>query len=146
MQRFVVCVATLMVGWSAAAGVAQTKVTTAEEYGKVMKTTAQALGGVTNTISAGLFAEARGPLATVRGGLVTLEGFWADKKRDDAVGIVKDALAHVDTLDKQLAAETPSRSDTLTVAKQIQGACASCHAVYREGDTQAGFRFKAGVL
>ena len=37
MRRFVMCGAALMVVWLGAVGVAQTKITTVEEYSKVMK-------------------------------------------------------------------------------------------------------------
>ena len=146
MQRFVVCVTVLMIAWLGATGIAQMKITTGEEYAKVMRSTAQAFGGVTNAIAAGGFADARARLATAREGFVALEGFWADKKRDDAVGIVKSALTQLEAFDKLLAAETVSRSATLGVTKQVQGACAACHALYREGDNQTGFRFRVGVL
>lgn len=143
MQRFVVCVAALVMTGLADSG-AQTKIVTAGDYAKVMKATAQAFGGVTNTMSAGLFADAKGNLATTREGFMALEIFWADRKRDDAVAIVKGALTQLDELERLLVA--PRRSATLAATKRIQGACAACHALYREGDNQSGFRFKAGVL
>jgi mono/diheme cytochrome c family protein len=31
-------------------------------------------------------------------------------------------------------------------AKEFGGTCAACHKLYREGDAQTGFRFRAGVL
>lgn len=146
MQRFLMCVTVLMTAWSGTAAIAQTKITTEEEYSKVMRSTAQAFGGVTNTMSAALFADAKGNLATAREGFVALGGFWADKKRDDAVGIVKGVLIQLDALDTLLALPPVSRSAALAVTKRVQGACVACHTLYREGDNQTGFRFKAGVF
>jgi cytochrome c556 len=144
--RFVVGVAVLMMAWSGATGIAQTKIATGEEHEKVMRSTAQAFGGLTTAVAAGGLADAKARLATAREGFVALEGFWAEKKRDDAVGIVKGVLTQLDAFDKLLAAETVSRSAMLGVTKRVQGACAACHALYREGDNQTGFRFRAGVL
>lgn len=146
MQRLSVRIAVLMTASIWVAGVAQTKITTAEEYAKVMRSTSQAFGAVTNTISARGFAEAKAQVALTREGFLALETFWADRKKDDAVQIVKRALTQLNALDKVLAADSVSRADALTPMKEIQGACAECHALYREGDNQRGFRFKPGVL
>ena len=146
MQRFVVCVTVLMIAWLGATGIAQTKITTGEEHAKVMRSTAEAFGGVTNAIAAGGVADARARLATAREGFIKLEGFWAEKKRDDAVGIVKGALTQLDEFEKLLSAQTVSRSATLGPTRRIQAACASCHALYRDGNNETGFRFKPGVL
>ncbi len=146
MRRMVMCATALMAIWLGAIGIAQMKVTTGEDYAKVMRSTAQAFGAARSALPASAFSDAKAQLATAREGFVALEGFWTDKKRDDAIGIVRGVLTQIDTLDQLLAMETPSRADTLAAAKQIQGACAACHKLYREGDNQAGFRFRAGVL
>ena len=146
MRRMVMCAAALMVTWLGAVGIAQMEVTTGEDYTKVMQSTAQAFGAARSALPASAFSDAKARLATAREGFVALERFWTGKKRDDAIGIVRGVLTQIDALDKLLAVETPSRADTLAAAKQIQGACAACHKLYREGDRQTGFRFRAGVL
>lgn len=146
MQRFVMCVIALVVAWLGATGMAQMKVTTAEEYTKAMRMTSTAFGAVRTALSAAQFADAKAQLATAREGFVALEGFWADKERDDAIGIVKTALAQIDEIDALLEVESPSRADTLAMAKQVQGACGACHKLYREGDNETGWRFREGVL
>ena len=146
MQRVNLCATAVVVVWLGAIGIAQMKVTTAEEYAKVMQSTAQAFNSARRALPPSAWADAKTHLATAREGFVTLEAFWIDQKRDDAMGIVRGALAQIDVLDTLLAVEAPSRSDTLAAVKPIQGACAECHKIYREGEFQTGFRFRTGVL
>jgi cytochrome c556 len=78
---------------------------------------------------------------------MALQGFWTDKKKDDAVAIVKDGLTRLDALDKLLSAPTVDQMAAQAAAKEFGGnTCGACHKLYREGDAQTGFRFKPGVL
>jgi hypothetical protein len=140
------CATVLMVAWLGAIGIAQMRVTTADEYTKAMRMTSTAFGAVRTALSAATFADAKEKLATARAGFTALEGFWVDRERDDAIGIVRTALAQIDEIDALLEVERPSRADTLAKVKMVQGACGACHMLYREGDNDTGFRFKAGVL
>ena len=146
MRRFVMCAAALMVAWSEAVGMAQMKVTTAEEYTKAMRMTSVGVEAVVTALAAANFADAKGKLVTTREGFTALEGFWVDRKRDDAIEIVRAALAQIDEIDALLEAERPSRSDTLAKTRMVRGSCAACHLLYREGEAETGFRFKAGMV
>ena len=147
MQRFVMCGAALMVVCLGVVGVAQTKIATVEEYSKVMKSNAQANGASNKAIGSGAYADAKTQLATLRQNFMALQGFWTEKKRDDAVGILKDGLTRIDALDKILSAPTVDQMAAQAAAKELAGnTCAACHKLYREGDNQTGFRFKAGVI
>lgn len=146
MRRISACVTVLMVAWLGAIGIAQMKVTTSEEYTKAMRMTSTAFGAVRTALSAAQFADAKEKLAEAREGYASLEGFWVDQERDDAIDIVRTALAEIDEIDALLDVENPSRSDTLAKAKMVQGSCGACHRLYREGDFETGFRFKAGAL
>jgi cytochrome c556 len=108
--------------------------------------TSTAFAAVRTALSAANFADAKEKLATTREGFTALETFWVAKKRDDAIEIVRTALAQIDEIDALLEVERPSRADTLATARMVQRACESCHALYREGEPETGFRFKAGVL
>ncbi len=77
---------------------------------------------------------------------MALHVFWAEKKQDDAVGIVKDGLTKIDALDKLLSAGTVDQMAAQAAAKEVQGSCGAYHEQYREGDQQTGFKFKAGVI
>jgi cytochrome c556 len=145
MSRFLLCasVVTILVGVSVAAQ----KVTTVEEYAQLMKANAQAIGGANKAIGSGAFADARMNVATLRKNYMALQGFWTDKKKDDAVAIVKDGLTRLDALDKILSAPAPDQMAAQAAAKEFGGAtCGACHKAYREGDAQSGFKFKAGVI
>ena len=146
MKRFIVWIPAL-VATLAVVAFAQGKLTTVEEYTKVMKTNAQANGAMNKAIGSGAFADARMQVTTLRQNFMALQGFWVDKKKDDAVAIVKDGLTRLDALDKTLAAPTVDQMAAQAAAKEFGGnTCGACHKLYREGDAQSGFRFKPGVL
>jgi cytochrome c556 len=146
MRRFLVCV-TVLIPVFAAVAIAQAKITTAEEYTAAMKANAQAFGTANKALGSGAFADARTQLATLRQTFVALQGFWTDKKRDDAIAIVKDGLSRLEALDKMLSAATVDQMAAQAAAKEFGGnTCGACHKIYREGDAQTGFRFKPGVL
>lgn len=146
MRRFVLC-AVLIVGWAGALATAQGKIATMEEYAKLMKANAQANGAMNKAIGSGAFADARAQVTTLRQNLTTLQPFWAERKRDDAVGIIKDGLSRLDALDKMLGAATVDQVAAQAAAKEFGGnVCGACHKAYREGDQQTGFRFRPGVF
>jgi soluble cytochrome b562 len=146
MGRFAICMTAIVVVWLGALGVAQTKITTVEEYAGVMKSNAQSFGAANKAIASGAYADAKTQLTTLRGNFVALQAFWMEKKQDDAVGIVKDALTKMDGLDTMLSAGTVDQMAAQAAAKELQGSCGACHKQYREGDNQTGFRFRAGVI
>src|SRR5262245_26047964 len=146
MRRFLLCASALM----AVIGVgviAQGKVTTVEEYAKLMKANAQANGAMDKAIGSASYADAKTQIATLRTNYMALQGFWADKKQADAVTIVKDGLTKLDALDKMVSASTVDQAAAQGAAKEFGGStCGACHKAYREGDAQSGFKFKAGVI
>lgn len=146
MTRVLLCAWGLM-AVLAAGVIAQTKVTTAEEYTTLMKTNAQANGAMNKAIGSASYADAKMQVATLRTNYMALQAFWSDKKKDDALAIVKDGLTRLDALDKTLSAATVDQMAAQAAAKEFGGAtCGACHKLYREGDAQSGFKFKAGVI
>ena len=146
MLRFVVCIPSVMIVLSLVVG-AQGTVTTPEEHAKVMKANAGAAGPMNKAIASGAFADARTQVATLRQNFTALQGFWAGKKKDDAVAILKDGLTRLDALDKILAAPAPDQMAAQAAAKEFAGnTCGACHKLYREGDATSGYKFKEGVL
>ena len=85
-----------------------------------MKSNAQSFGATNKAIGSGAFADAKTLGATVRPKLVALQGFWIEKKRDDALGIVKDALTKINQLDKMLSAPTVDQMAAQAAAKEVQ--------------------------
>ena len=122
------------------------RIVTVDDYARVMKDNAQSGAAMNKALSAGAYPEARAVLASVRRNFVGLERFWTERKRADAVTIVKDGLTQIDALDRLLADNADVSA--IVAASQTFGrtTCAACHKLYREGDEQTGFRFKAGVF
>jgi len=145
MRRFFVCATALMAVLGAVV-IAQSKMTT-EEYAKLMKSNAMANGALNKAVGSGAFADARTQVTTLRQNLTTLQGFWADRKKDDAIGILKAGLTRLDALDKMLSAGTVDQVAAQAAAKEFGGnTCGACHKLYRDGDNQTGFQFKPGVF
>ena len=146
MRRFVTCVTVLSLLWLGAIAFAQGKVTTVEEYAKLMKSNAMANGAMNKAIGSGAFADARTQLATLRQNFMTLMTFWTERKNDATIAIVKDGLTKIGALDKILAAPAPDQQAAMAAAKEVQGTCGACHKMNREGDQQTGFKFRPGVF
>jgi cytochrome c556 len=147
MQRFLASMVPAVMVVLGVVVVAQGKLTTPEDYAALMKANGQAVAAMNKAIGSGAFADARTQVAMLRQNYMALQGFWVDKKKDDAVAIVKDGLSRLDALDKLLSAPTVDQMAAQADAKQFGGnTCGACHKLYREGDAQSGFRFKAGVL
>ena len=146
MRRFTTCATALVLVWLGTFVMAQTKITTMEEYAKLMKSNAQTNGAMNKAIGSGAFADARMQLTTLRQNFMNLQAFWTERKQDAAIGIVKDGLTRIDALDKLLGAPAPDQMAAQAAAKELQGACGACHKMYREGDAKEGFRFRPGVF
>jgi len=147
MRGFTMYTTVALVALAGAVAIAQGKITTMEEYTKLMKSNAQANGASNKAIASGAYADARTQLATLRQNFMTLQGFWAERKKDDAVGFIKDGLTRLDALDKMLSSPTVDQMAAQAAAKEFGGnTCGACHKAYREGDAQTGFKFKAGVF
>ena len=146
-RQCVIGAGVLMMMWVGGVALAQSKITTLEEYAKLMKSNAQANGAMNKAIGSAAYADARTQIATLRQNFMTLQPFWAERKREDAVTIIKDGLSRLDALDKMLGAATVDQVAAQAAAKEFGGnACGACHKIYREGDQQTGFRFRPGVF
>jgi mono/diheme cytochrome c family protein len=143
MHRSLVAAAVVV---AASAALAQTKIATVEDYARLMKSNAELGGAMNKALSAPSYPEARKVLAAVRRNFVALQGFWTERKRTDAVAIVKDGLGQIDTLDRMLAADADLAAIGTASQEFGRTTCAACHKLYREGDDQSGFRFKPGVF
>jgi len=72
--------------------------------------------------------------------------FFADRKKRDGVEFSDAAIAAIDAFRIELTRTTPDQAAAIEALEEMTRACAACHAVYREGDTINGYRFKAGAL
>ena len=107
---------------------------TLEDHAKLMKANAQAGQGINAAIKGGTFADAKPHVATLRTNYTNLQAFYAAKKKDDAVALLKDGLTQLDGLDKLLSAPAPDAMAAQAAMKMFQGSCGGCHKQYRAGD------------
>jgi cytochrome c556 len=57
--------------------------------------------------------------------------------------MTREAVAALDALDKALSATTVDGAAAAAVFEDVTRACDVCHATYREGDPQAGYRIRS---
>lgn len=142
MTRHLAAWLTAFVVGTGTAGVAQ-KVVGPEEFERAMKTIGIAMGGVSQAIESKSYVDAKTPLALARQVLASTRPMWTDNQKPDAARMTKESVAKLDALDKALSAKSV---DAMAVATALQAAtrtCDACHAVYREGNPQTGYRIKS---
>jgi cytochrome c556 len=136
---------TLLVFCTGSTGLAQRVIFTLDDLDKAMKTVGQTFGLVTSTVASKDFEAAKVQVARSRDQLARTISFWRNKEKEDAVKMVRDAVAKLDDLDNALSANTVDASAVIAAARQIGVACEACHAVYREQDPATKtFRLKPG--
>ena len=129
MKRFLtVCALTAVF----AIGVAAQANLSLEDHAKIMKANAQAGQGINAAIKGGTFADATPHVATLRANYNNLQAFYAAKKKDDAVALIKGALTNLDAVDAALKASDAMAAQA--AMKMFQGSCGGCHKQYRAGD------------
>ncbi len=120
---------------------------TADDFNIAMKALGRNFAAVNSLISKNDYDGAKSQLSRTREVLATTITFWRDRKRDDAIKMLRDAVAKLDELDAALSAEKIDPANVNAVVKQAGAACQSCHAVYREQNPNTKeYRFKAGLL
>lgn len=113
-------------------------------YPAKMKEAAQANGAALKALKGGAAADAVAPAKTAAAAFADIENFWKAQKKDDAVKLA--AMARMGFSDAAAAAEKGDAAAALTAATNAAGTCKQCHGLYREGDPQSGFKFKAGAV
>jgi cytochrome c556 len=107
---------------------------TADHFTQAMKTVGPAFAATNTAIGKGDYPDAKAYLAITRDRLATTITFWRDRKKDDAVKMLRDALAKLDALDAAMSPATVDAALVGTRVKEAGGACQACHATYREQD------------
>ena len=123
-------------------GVAQL-VVSPEEFDRAMKTIGTAVEGVNQAIGSKSYVDAKTPLALSRQILASTKPLWATDQKPDAARMTKEAVAKLDALDKVLSANAVDRAAVAAAFQDVTRACDACHATYREGDQQTGYRIKS---
>ena len=123
-------------------GVAQ-KVVGPEEFDRAMKTIGTAIEGVNQAIGSKSYVDAKLPLALSRQLLASTRPVWETKRKLDAVRKTREAVATLDALDKVLSVNVVDAAAVADAVEDVTRACNACHAMYREGDEQTGYRIKS---
>ena len=121
------------------------KVVGPEEFDRAMKTVGAALEGVEEALGSASYMEAKTPLALSRQVLASTRPEWAAKGQPDAVRMNREAVAALDALDKALSATAVDAPAVAAAFEDVTRACEACHATYREGDPQTGYRIRSAV-
>ena len=108
-----------------------------------MTTLGPNVAGVRAALAAGDYATAKERAIRSREQLATTITFWRDRDRQDAVGWLRAALHHLDSLDTALSVESVDVVAAAAITDEITEACTACHAVYREPDGDGGYRLKS---
>jgi len=118
---------------------------TPDHFVAAMKTVGQAYALVNSSVAKNDVDEAKAFLAISRDRLATTITYWRDRKKDDAVRMLRNVLTKMDELDAALSADRVSGSDVEAIGKQVETGCVACHQIYREQDPATkGFRIASG--
>jgi hypothetical protein len=148
MRRLTLAIAAVSL-MSAALLIAQKPypVFTADDFSNAMKAVGRNFAAVNSLISKSDYDGAKSQLARTRELLATTITFWRDRKKEDAIKMLRDDVTRLDQLDAALSAEKVDPAAVNAVAGQAGAACQSCHAVYREQNpTTKEYRFKGGLV
>lgn len=119
---------------------------TADHFVSAMKTAGQAFTLVNASLGKGEYEDSKAYLAISRDRLATTITFWRDRKKDDAVKMLRSTLTKLDELDAALSVEKVDSAAVSSAAKEAGSSCEACHAVYREQDpVTKAYRLKAGL-
>jgi hypothetical protein len=136
-DRFAALLVVFGVASSGAKVAAQEKaypIFTAEHFVSAMKTVGQAFVAVKASIGRTEFEDSKSYLAISRDRLATTITFWRDRRKDDAIKLLRETVTKLDDLDVALSAEKIDPGAVAARVEQVGAACQACHAIYREQD------------
>ena len=120
---------------------------TTEHFVSAMKTVGQAFAAVSASLGRNEFEDSKAYLAISRDRLATTITLWRDRKRDDAIKMVRDAVTKMDDLDVALSADKIDPAAVAARVKDVGAACQACHAIYREQDpVTKTYKLKTGMV
>ena len=120
---------------------------TEEKFIENMQTAGRNYAAVTDLLARSEYDPAKAQLTRAREQLAITITFWRDKKKDDAVKLLRDALLRMDDLDAALSTETIQSSEINAASQRVGVACEACHARYRDQNpTTKSYRIKPGSV
>ena len=131
----------LFIAASAMLAAAQ-KVVGPDDFDRAMKTIGAAMDGTREAIGSESYIEAKTPLALARQTLASTRPVWETDEEPAAVRMTREAVDALDALDKALSPRTADPAAVAAALDDVTRSCDACHATYREGDEQTGYRIR----
>ena len=120
---------------------------TPDHFVSAMKTVGQAFAACNTALAKNQIEDSKAYLAISRDRLATTITFWRDRRKDDAVRLLREVLTKMDELDAALSVEKVDPAAVSVIARQIGAGCQACHGVYREQDPATkAYRVKTGSV
>jgi cytochrome c556 len=136
----------ILMACSTALVVAQTKVTTPEEFDKAMRPAGPAMRNIGKMVaSGGAAADVKKEIAVLKTALNDTQSFWVLHKKDDAVKMNKASIAKLEAFEALLTGEKVDPAVAATM-KEVGGTCAACHKQFREQDAEGNYKIKTGTI
>ena len=130
-----------------AADQAKYPIFTPTNFVDTMKIVGLNFSAVNAAIASQDFSTAKAQLIRSRERLALTITFWRDRKKDDALRILREALTGMDDLDTLLSANPVDAPAANAALKQIGAKCQACHVANREQDPGTHtYRFKPGLV
>jgi cytochrome c556 len=107
---------------------------TEEKFVQNMQSADRNYSAVKALIAKNDYESAKAQLTRAREQMAITVTFWRDANREDAVAMLRKALAGMDDLDIALGADKVDPSAIAGASEHISAACQACHASYREQD------------
>ena len=117
------------------------KPVTVEQHAATMKGIAQAAGGAAKALKGGDAAGAVASLETLATSFATIETFYTQRMKPDAVKLAQTARTGV--TGALAAAKAGDAMKAQLELANAQGTCKQCHGMYREGGGAEPYRFNA---
>src|SRR5262245_10469510 len=118
MRRCIICLTAAFVIVSGAVAAGQGKMSL-EAYAALMKSNAQANGALNKAIGSASYADARTQVGILRKNFFALRPFWAERKRTDAVDIVRDGLSRLAAMEELLGRASVPQAEVQAAAKEF---------------------------
>jgi cytochrome c556 len=120
---------------------------TEEKFVQNMQTAGRNYAAVTDLLAKMDYESAKAQLTRAREQLAITVTFWRDKKKDDALKLLRDTLDRTDDLDAALSEESVNPSAITAASERLGAACQACHALYRAQDPATkAYRLKPGSV
>src|ERR1700689_5555181 len=132
MRHLMAAIATILLGGILLVAEEPNPLFTSDDFIASMKALGRNFSEVNSLIAKGDYDSAKQQLARSREVLATTISYWRDRKRNDAIKMLRDGVAKMDALDAVLSLEKVDPGSATGAARQVASACQSCHAAYRE--------------